>query len=81
MVRFVFHAKKKKILSKQAQLFLSAYMRAVKTQESKAANITHKEQNSPINSHWGPVGKSTYLASLMTLSSISRTHIKVEGED
>lgn len=46
---YVFHAKKKKILSKQAQLFLSAYMRAVKTQESKAANITHKEHNSPIN--------------------------------
>lgn len=49
MVRFMFSMQKKKILFKQAQLFLSAYMRAVETQESKAANITHKEQNSPIN--------------------------------
>lgn len=48
MVRFMFSMQKKKILFKQAQLFLSAYMRAVETQESKAANITHKEQNSPI---------------------------------
>lgn len=46
---YVFHAKKKKNPVQQAQLLLSAYTRAVKTQESKAANITHKEQNSPTN--------------------------------